>query len=134
MTIKLLAGVSMLLCAMQTVDPGLVNSLPQIERLTLQGALILAVFVLWRSLQRKDSQNAALVEAKELQITKLVETTTAALITGAETQQELRKIVEESTIAKRDLTLAIEKLAASMGTLPCAAEEREHRDAGKRRV
>jgi hypothetical protein len=131
MTIKFLTGASML-CAMQMVDPGFFTLFPQIERLTLQGALILAVFVLWRSLQRKDSQNAALVEAKELQITKLVETTTAALITGAETQRELRKIVEESTIAKRDLTSAIEKLATSMGVLPCAAEER--RDAGKRRV
>lgn len=53
------------------------------EHLTLEGALIAAVVVLWRALAVKDAQ-----------LVKSAEATTAALSASAASNAELRKIIE----------------------------------------
>lgn len=64
-----------------------------IEHLTLEGALVVAVGVLWRALSAKDAQ---LVES-----TRVV---TGALAASATSNAELRKIIEASDAATHKLT------------------------------
>jgi hypothetical protein len=78
------------------------------EHLTLTGALIVAVSMLWRELGRKDS---LLVQSTA--------TVTQALATSAFSNAELRKILEGSVHAKEDLTKSIELLSERIERLPC---------------
>jgi hypothetical protein len=79
-----------------------------VQQLTLVGALIIAVGVLWRALSSKDE---ALVNATKM--------TTEALVTAATTSTELRHIIEESVKAKKDLSESIDLLRVSITRLPC---------------
>jgi len=69
------------------------------EHVTLSGAMVVAIAVLWRALQAKDSQ---LVSATK--------TMAEALAATASSNHELRKIIEDSVTAKRLLTESIDLL------------------------
>jgi hypothetical protein len=81
-----------------------------IEHLTLNGALICAVVVLWKQLGKKDDMLVASVK-----------TVTENLAVTAAANVELRTIITESVEVNRHLTAAIEKLEVSIGELPCTA-------------
>lgn len=88
--------------AAQIVTPGSVGPVDwstQAEHLTLSGAMVIAIAVLWRALVSKD--------ALLIQSTKIV---TEALAASASSNAELRKIIEDSVTAKRDLTDSIDSL------------------------
>ena len=89
---------------------GLPNSdwMSAAEHLTLSGALILAVFVLWKQLGKKDD---LLIDSAK--------TVTLALTAASASNIELRRIIEESVAAKRELAAAIEMLRGSLQRLPC---------------
>jgi len=84
----------------------------QVERLGLTGALVLAVGVLWRSMSKKDEQ-----------LMSLTKQAAEALAFNTDTQKELRKIVEESTIAKRELKESVDGLRTGMAKIPCQAPD-----------
>jgi N-glycosylase/DNA lyase len=88
------------------------DTLTQIEHITLVGALIVAVIVLWKTVGRKDAQ-----------VNKAVEQMAAALTSTAMSAQELRKIVEQSVDANHKLGMAIEELGIRVGQLPCVAPD-----------
>lgn len=75
------------------------GDISRFENLTLTGALIIAVGVLWRALTVKDAQ---LVES-----TKVV---TAALSTSAASTAEFRKIIGDSVAAQVRLTESLDLL------------------------
>ena len=85
------------------------------EHLTLSGALIVAVVVLWKQVGKKDVD----IARKDDLLIKSAETMTAALSAAANSNSELRRIIEESVEAKRALTVAIEKLDTSLEARPC---------------
>lgn len=60
------------------------------EHLTLEGALIAAVVVLWKALGSKDVQ----IALKDAQLVKSTEAVTMALAASAASNVELRKIIE----------------------------------------
>ena len=78
------------------------------ERITLVSALLVAVIVLWRSLQQKD--NLSVEGTRQI---------TLALTTAATSNAELRKIIEDSVRTKQELTEEFKLLRISMGNLPC---------------
>lgn len=80
---KLMIGVSSVAFFLQAVavDPG--SFLAQAEHVTLTGALIIAVSILWRSNQKKDDL-----------IVETTKVTTAALGTTTASNVELRKTIE----------------------------------------
>ena len=83
--------------------------------LTLSSALIVAVVVLWKQLGKKEDTIAkkddVLIESAK-QVTKALEQSTMSNV-------ELRKIIDESVAAKRELTMAIDLLKDAIGHLPC---------------
>ena len=81
-----------------------------IEHLTLNGALILAVVVLWKQLGKKDD----LLVASTKNVTE-------ALAAAASSNAELRGIISENVSANRTLASVIAKLDVSIGELPCTA-------------
>lgn len=81
------------------------------ERVTLQIAALVAVWVLWRSLVKKDQI-----------IISAMKSTTQALDTASSSNQELRKIIEESVESKQRLTVAIDQLGQSIAVLPCVPQ------------
>ena len=87
-----------------------------VERITLEGALVVAVAVLWKSKGETD-KNLALITREMV----------SALSFNIDTQKELRKIVEESTTAKQLLTQAIENLKTGMERFPCQLEVEKHK-------
>jgi hypothetical protein len=89
----------------QQSDTTLLN---QANNLTLSGALIVAVGVLWRALAKKD--DAVLTATK---------TVTEALITASNSNRELRKVIEESVRANKEINSSIDELRASLAALPC---------------
>ncbi len=58
--------------------------------ITLEGALVVAVGVLWRALSQKDAQ----IAVKDAQLVKSTEVVTSALAASATSNAELRKIIE----------------------------------------
>ena len=72
----------------QTADIPWLN---QAEHLTLTGALMVAVGILWKSLDKKDNL-----------IIKSTELTTTALNASTNSNIELRKVIEEHTRAETD--------------------------------
>ena len=76
----------------------------QADRIGVTGALIVAVGVLWRALAKKDE--AILAATKSV---------TEALITAADSNRELRQIIEKSERTSQDLKTSIE----TMGNMPC---------------
>ena len=99
------------------------------EHLTLDTALVLAVIVLWRSLEAERKRTLAnVVEERErdVQVTKSV---TQALVAATDSNRELRIIITESVEAKQRLTVAadretdaIERLSVAIGRLPCTTD------------
>jgi hypothetical protein len=85
------------------------------EHLTLSGALILAVFVLWKQVGKKDAD----IGRKDDLLIESAKTVTAALSAASASNIELRRIIEESVAAKRELALSIEGLRGSLQKLPC---------------
>ena len=81
-----------------------------IEHLTLNGALIVAVVVLWKQLGKKDDLLVASVK-----------TVTESLASAAASNIELRGIITENVSANRQLAAVIGKLDISIGELPCTA-------------
>jgi hypothetical protein len=79
-----------------------------IEHLTLNGALICAVMMLWKALGRKDDLLVASTK-----------TVTEALASAASSNAELRTIITENVSANRELAAVIGKLDVSIGELPC---------------
>jgi hypothetical protein len=98
------------LSAMQTLAPVQGDWTNSIERLTLSGALVVAVISLWRQLVKKD----------ELLITS-AKTMTEALAASAASNIELRRIIDESVLVKQQLTTAIDLLRVGISKLPCTA-------------
>jgi hypothetical protein len=82
------------------------------ERLSLQGALIFAVAILWKALGVKDSL-----------IVSSIKSVTEALQQSAATQAELRGVIKESVETKRQLTEEIALLRTSLGGLPCTHQD-----------
>ena len=106
----------------------------QLRDAGLTGALLVAVYFLWRSreglitridllIEKKD----ALLLEKDKQILSMMEHVTASQTAQVETNRELRKIIEDSVKAKQDLTHAIEDLASKVDGCP----ERIHKEARK---
>jgi hypothetical protein len=93
---------------LQASAPEAIGAVAQIERLGLTGSLLLAVGILWRSLQAKDTQ-----------LTLLSQRVSEALAFDTETKRELRKIVEESTEAVHSLSDSISDLHAGISRFPC---------------
>jgi hypothetical protein len=85
------------------------------EHLTLSGALILAVFVLWKQIGKKDTD----IARKDDLLIESAKTVTAALSAAAASNIELRGIIKESVDAKRELAASIEGLRTSLQKLPC---------------
>jgi hypothetical protein len=87
------------------------------EHITLTAALVVAVIVLWRSLDTERGRTL-----------KNTEAVAAALVAATDSNKELRAIITESVDAKRELTLsvekqtaAIERLELAIGRLPCTS-------------
>ena len=78
------------------------------EHLTLSGSLIIAVTILWRELGKKDT---LLVQSTA--------TVTQALAGAAASNVELRRIIEDSVAAKKELSTAIGLLTERIERLPC---------------
>ena len=85
------------------------------EHLTLSGALILAVFVLWKQIGKKDTD----IARKDDLLIESAKTVTAALSAASASNIELRRIIEESVAAKRELASSIEGLRTAVQKLPC---------------
>ena len=111
--VLLLAGASTAMSIQQVVSPP-VATIPDwsasIEHLTLNGALICAVVVLWKQLGKKDD----LLVASTKNVTE-------ALSSAASSNAELRGIIAENVAANRELAAVIGKLDISIGELPCTA-------------
>ena len=101
--IIMLVSCALLLSAQTAGAPSSVPSsmdyVNTVKQLGLDGALLLAVGVLYRDVLRKDTR-----------IDTLTAEVTTALIKSSDTQSELRKIIEESTKAKETLAIAIDKM------------------------
>lgn len=69
------------------------------DRITLAGALVMGVIVLWRALSSKD-----------IQLLATVKTVTEALALTSSSNSELRRIIEESVRSKDSLSTQIEEL------------------------
>jgi hypothetical protein len=82
------------------------------SQLTLQGALIVAVAILWKALGVKDAL-----------IVSSIKSVTEALQQSAATQAELRNVIHESVETKRQLSEEIALLRGSLGGLPCTHQE-----------
>ena len=96
-----------------------------IEHLTLTGALVIAVGVLWRALSAKDAQLAA----SNIQIVESTRVITVALSASAASNAELRKIIEESVTSKNHLTESLDLLRARLSHAPeCSNYDPPHRD------
>jgi hypothetical protein len=93
---------------MQAVTPQ-GDLVSQADRIGVTGALIAAVGVLWRALSKKDE--AVLTATKSV---------TEALITAADSNRELRQIIEKSERTNQELKNSIETLQLGMGGLPCS--------------
>jgi hypothetical protein len=100
------------------------------EHLTLSGALILAVFVLWKQIGKKDVD----IAKKDDLLIESAKTVTAALSAASASNIELRRIIEESVAAKRELASSIEGLRTALQKLPCvdpSTWEYRHHGQGK---
>ena len=100
------------------------------EHLTLSGALILAVIVLWKQVGKKDID----IAKKDDLLVESAKTVTAALAGAAASNIELRRIIEESVEAKRQLSNSIEGLRTALQKLPCvdpSTWEARHHGMGK---
>jgi hypothetical protein len=73
------------------------------EHLTLTGALIIAVAMLWRSLQAKDAELIANTKA-----------VTDALSQSAASNVELRRIIQDSIDSRTNLNASIDSLQKSI--------------------
>ena len=127
--VKTICITAPLLAVSQIISPDL-TWVGQIREAGLTGALLIAVWALWRSweslirkiddaIQRKDG---ALAE-KDKQILLMLEHVTAAQVAQVEASKELRKIVEESVRTKAELKASIDLLARSLEDLPCIMGE-----------
>jgi hypothetical protein len=93
--------------ALLQVSPDLAVFGP-IERLSLVGALVVAVAVLWRSLARKDEEKSKMSD----QMIEMAKTVTQAMVQNSDA-------LRESIQAKRDLTEAVNDLREGLVRFPC---------------
>ena len=84
-----------------------------LQQIGLVGALMTAVVVLWRTLQAE--RTASVVAIK---------TMTEALAHSWSANAELRRIIEESVAAKRELAEEIKLLRVTLGRMPCTVRDR----------
>jgi site-specific recombinase len=78
----------------------------QAEHLTLTGAMVIAIAVLWRSLQTERSLHV-----------QSIKTMSDALLTSASSNVELRKVIEESVSAKRQMTESLKLMMEAFNML-----------------
>jgi hypothetical protein len=71
--------------------------------LTLTGALVTAIVILWKSSSEKDKQ---LLEASK--------TITAALLTASESNRELRSIIEKQVVSNGELAQSVNELCLEL--------------------
>jgi hypothetical protein len=69
------------------------------EHLTLEGAMVIAITILWRAYQQKDAL-----------LVKSTEAVTSALAASSASNAELRGIIKESVDANRSLRESIDRL------------------------
>lgn len=104
----------------------------QIRDAGLVGALLVAVYTLWKSREALLLKIDSIIEKKEAgyaekdnQILKMMEHVTTTLATQVETNRELRKTLEESVHAKEALAVSISQLKDGLFILPCVSESVE---------
>lgn len=90
------------------------------EHLTLMGALIVAVTILWR----------ALAEKEEL-IAQSIKTITEALSTAAASNIELRRIIEDSVKVKLLLVTSVDSLKSDIASWKLGEERERERERGQ---
>lgn len=94
----------------QASPPEVVPWWTQAEHLTLSSAMLIALVILWRAFEAKD--NLLVISTKQV---------TEALAVAAASNVELRKIIEESVGAKRELSEEIRLLRIAIYRLPCTS-------------
>ena len=130
-------AVTPLLALIQAV-PALDNSVSQLERTGLIGVLLIGVGYLARARDtdrtKTDTMIAALVASKDAALAASAEAArqaaehmTAAMVTQAASNQELRNIIEKGDATNASLRDSIERLGGSLGRLPCKMEDDERR-------
>lgn len=82
------------------------------QHLGLEGALIAAVIVLWRTLQAERSASLALLK-----------TSTEALLATASSNTELRRITEESKRSDVEMSICIKDLVRVIATMNASVEK-----------
>jgi hypothetical protein len=87
-----------------------------LQQVGLVGALMIAVIVLWKTLQQ---ERAAAIAA--------IKIVTEALATSASANSELRRIIEESVAANNEVKDEIRLLRTSFLGLPCSLENSSHK-------
>jgi hypothetical protein len=93
-----------------------------LQQMGLTGALFFCCGILWRTLQAERAERAKQTETDRESAVEAAKNTTAALITTANANAELRHVIEESVAAKRELSEEIKLLRQAIGRLPCTAE------------
>lgn len=107
----------------QTVALSEADWLGRAEQLSLKVALVVAVYILWRALVRKDEALAVMTE-----------NVTKALDLSAASNVELRKIIDESVRTKEALRQSIDILSNNLKGVPCVLGDTHlpHREDYKR--
>jgi hypothetical protein len=100
---------------LQTVTPeNPLSMISQLKETGLVGVALLACWVLWRALQKKDADNVTLIKAAS-----------EALLMSAESNKELREMVKDSTRSKDHLAEVIGGLVEVVRG--CKVHERDSR-------
>ena len=90
-----------------------------VQRLTLVGALVIAVGVLWKTQQAERIAKDTMAKEYAASLINATKITTDALIASSNSAAELRRVIEESVTTKRELAESINLLRVSLGELPC---------------
>ena len=91
-----------------------VDTISQIEKLTLTSALMVAIWILWKALTKKDDE---LLKALQLVSSTLAQTNNL--------NAELKRTIECNTEVQQELVGAIAVLEAKVGNLPCVVAANE---------
>jgi len=97
------------------VPPGPLDS---VGRLTLDGALIIAVGVLWRALSSMTAAKDARIAEKDAHIVTMTAEMMKTMTMVIETNKELLQ-------SNNEFGQAIDNLVSNIGTLPCSVDQRE---------
>ena len=106
-TLLILSGISNILLLAQSVAPE-ATILPPIERLTLSGALITAVAVLWRSKSKSDDS-----------IITINKNTVEALVNSSNTAVELRSVINKQIEINEGILDTLKELKIALENVHC---------------